>query len=170
MSASVWNLPLPVGAIPTPSASNFHNSITREARPRVITPPNAYGTAVSLVATKDNVNQATTASSAAGVSLYNGTISVMKLSGSTSGAAGFQQINQVSGVVLLSYNATTNTVTGYYNGIPIGSFSLSSWGSSPSVGLGVLGFSGEGASVSTNFDTAYNFYASNTPPPRRWLL
>ena len=68
----------------------------------------------------------------------------------------------------LSYNVPTFTVLGYYNGTPLGSYSLASWGTNLPLVLVVLGFSGEGVAVTAGTATASNFFAGplsgSTPP------
>src|SRR5208282_3564806 len=82
------------------------------------------------------------------------------LSGATNASAATESVGAVSCVVTLSYAASTETVTGYYGGTPVGSYSIAGWGSNPSLTLYVVGSSGEGIGVTAGADTATNFNAS----------
>ena len=86
--------------------------------------------------------------------------SFQQLSGGTSTSPATESINAASGVMTLTLNAATDTLTGYYNGSPVGSYSLASWGSNPSLTVNVVGYSGEGANVSAGTATASKFSVS----------
>jgi len=118
-------------------------------------PNDSYGTAVSMSAQNNGVNLATTPLGASAT--YNGQ-SYQKFSGGTSNSYSTQSISAASGVLTLSYNASTQIVTGYYNGAPVGSYSTAAWGSNQSLLISVLGYSGEGVAVTTGTATATNFY------------
>ena len=98
-------------------------------------------------------------------SLFNGA-SFLVLSGGTNTLDANESITNSAGaaVLTLSYEASTQTVTGYYNGTPIGSYSPASWGYEPSLTLAVVGSSGEGISVPTGMDAASNFSLSVNLP------
>lgn len=117
-----------------------------------------YGTVTSFLAQKNGTSQTTTPSGTS--TIYNGA-SYVKLTGGTSVSIGTQAISAATGYVNLSYNSITNTVTGYYNGTAIGSYSLATWGSNPTLSLGVVGFSGESYAVAAGTDTGSSFYASS---------
>jgi len=85
--------------------------------------------------------------------------SLLPLSGATNTVAATESIGAIAGVVTLSYDAVTETVTGYYNGIPVGRYSITGWGSNPALTLYVFGSSGEGLAVPADADTATNFNA-----------
>jgi hypothetical protein len=126
-----------------------------------IYPDGWYGTAVRFGAQTNGVENVTTA---LGNSLPSSNGSVyLPLSGGTNALAGTESFSNVTGVLTLSYNASTSTVTGYYNGTPIGSYSLASWGSNPPLSLAVWGGSGSGVDVPVGTDTASNFFAGVAP-------
>jgi hypothetical protein len=74
-----------------------------------------------------------------------------------------ESIGAFAGVLTLNYSASTKTVTGYYNGSAVGSYSIAGWGTNPPLTLAVFGASEEGAVVPTGTDTASNFYAGSFP-------
>ena len=74
-----------------------------------------------------------------------------------------ESFSSVTGVLTLSYNASTNILTGYYNGIPVGSYSLAGWGSNPSLALVVYAASGKGITVPAGTATAGFFFAGLLP-------
>jgi hypothetical protein len=118
-----------------------------------------YGTAVRFLANKNRAADATTP---LGNSLPSSNGSVyLPLSGGTSALPGTESISAASGVLTVSYNSLTKTVTGYYDGIPVGSYLFSGWASNPT--LVVWGGSGSGVSVSTGTDAGTNFVASIEP-------
>jgi hypothetical protein len=103
-----------------------------------------------------NQNLATTP---LGSSSDNDGISYQQLSGGTNASPTTESVNAASGVLTLINDAATDTLTGYYNGAPVGSISLASWGPSPSLLLAVVGFSAYGINVPAGTDTASNFFA-----------
>jgi hypothetical protein len=126
-----------------------------------IYPDGWYGTAIRFGALTNGVENVTTA---LGNSLPSSNGSVyLPLSGGTSASAGTESFSNVTGVLTLSYNASTSTVMGYYNGTPVGSYSLAGWGSKPPLTLVVWGGSGSGVDVPAVTDTGSNFYAGPLP-------
>ena len=127
-------------------------------------PNGFYGTGVTLRG-RTNGNDDVTMPLGASQLIQGG--SVLLLSGGTTASPATESISAVTGVLTLNYNASLNTVTGYYNGAPIGSYSLASWGANLPLTLFVAGSSGEGIGASTGTATASNFYAGplsvNTP-------
>ena len=81
----------------------------------------------------------------------------LPLSGGTNASPATESINATNGVLTLNYNASTKTVTGYYNTNPIASYPLAGWGSNPPLTLVVFGGSGQGVGVAAGMDTASNF-------------
>ena len=118
------------------------------------TPNYFYGTMARFEADKNGVGQSTTP---LGSSVTQMGTSCLELSGGTSSTISSQSISAATGVVTISYNASTNIVTGYYNGTPVGSYSIASFGSNQ-LTLGVGGYSGEGVNVTAGTDTATNFF------------
>jgi uncharacterized repeat protein (TIGR03803 family) len=122
---------------------------------------NLYGTAVLFEAVN---NGRTIPTTPLGNSSNLGGTSYQILSGGgTSISPITETISAASGVLTFTNNASTDTLTGYYNGNPVGSISLASWGSNPSLTLCVVGFSGWGVNVPAGTDTASNFFASTLP-------
>jgi hypothetical protein len=119
-------------------------------------PHNFYGTGSRFLARINGTNETTTSLGASGN--YNGD-SILSLSGATNAVAATEAIGAVAGVVTLGCNATTETVTGYIDGIPVGSYSIAGWGSNPPLTLYVFGSSGEGVGVSAGANLATNFNA-----------
>jgi len=126
-----------------------------------IYPDGWYGTAVRFGALTNGDEDVTTALGNS-LSSPNGSV-YLPLSGGTNASAGTESFSDVTGVLKLIYNASANTVTGYYNGTPVGSYSLASWGSNPPLTLAVWGGSGSGVAVPAGTDTASNFYAGPLP-------
>ena len=120
-------------------------------------PDHGYGTGAHFLARINGANEVTTP---LGASEYINGDSILTLAGATNESAVTESIGAVSGVVTLSYDASTETLTGYYSGTPVGSYSIAGWGSNPSLTLYVFGASGEGISVPAGADTATNFNAS----------
>ena len=119
-------------------------------------PNGLYGTGATFSAKTNGNNDVT---EPLGASQFVNGESLMVVSGETSASAASESINAVTGVLTLSYNALTYTVTGYYNGTPIGTYSPPSWMTNPPLTLGVFGQSGEGIAVLAGTATASNFYA-----------
>jgi sugar lactone lactonase YvrE len=115
-----------------------------------------YGAMTAFEAVTNNQNLATTP---LGGSSDNDGISYQQLSGGTNDLPTTESINAASGVLTLTNDALTDTLTGYYNGTPVGSISLASWGPNPSLLLAVVGFSAYGINVPAGTDTASNFFA-----------
>ena len=122
-----------------------------------IYPAGWYGTAVRFGAL-------TGTTTALGNSLTSPNGSVyLPLSGGTNGSAATEAFSDVTGNLKLIYSASTKIVVAYYNGTPVGSYSLASWGSNPPLGLAVWGGSGKGVDVPGGTDTASSFYAGPLP-------
>jgi hypothetical protein len=119
---------------------------------------NTYGTMVLFEAVTNNQNLATTPLGNSGT--FPGGTSYQLLSGGTNSAATAESINAASGVLTLTNDAAKGILTGYYNGSPVGSISLASWGPHPSLSIAVVGFSAYGVNVPAGTDTASNFFAS----------
>lgn len=117
---------------------------------------NFYGTTVSFEALTNDENLATTP---LGSSSNEGGTSYQILSGGNNPVTTTEPVNAAAGVLTFSNNAATETLTGYYNGSPVGSISLGSWGPNPSLFVAVVGLSEYGVNVPTNTDTASNFFA-----------
>jgi hypothetical protein len=126
-----------------------------------IYPHGWYGTAVRFLANKNRSVDATTP---LGNSLPSSNGSVyLPLSGGTNAVAGTESISAASGTLTLNYNVATKTVTSYYDGTPVGSYSLAGWGLNPPLTLVVWGGSGSGVDVPAGTDTANNFFAGMVP-------
>jgi hypothetical protein len=87
----------------------------------------------------------------------------LPLSGGTNASPATESINATNGVLTLNYNASTKTVTGYFNTNPIASYPLAGWGSNPPLTLVVFGGSGQGVGVAAGMDTASEFFAGILP-------
>jgi hypothetical protein len=122
---------------------------------------NFYGTEVYFEAVTNGQNLPTTP---LGNSSYEDGTSYQLLSGGTSSSPVTESINAASGVLTLTNDAATDTLSGYYNGAPVGSISLTRWGPNPLLTLVVVGFSGYGINVPAGTDTASNFYAGVSTP------
>ena len=122
---------------------------------------NFYGTEVFFEALTNGQNLPTTP---LGNSSNSGGTSYQLLSGGTSSSPITESINAASGVLVLTNNASTDTLSGYYNGAPVGSISLTRWGPNPSLTLAVVGFSGYGINVPAGTDTASHFFAGVSAP------
>ena len=116
---------------------------------------NLYGTGAPFAATRNGQNIQTTPLDGSELQ-HNGT-SILLLTVATNLSPAIESIGAVSGVLTFTNNASTDTLTGYYNGIPVGSISLTNWGPNPSLILYVVGLSGEGIGVSAGTDTATGF-------------
>jgi formylglycine-generating enzyme required for sulfatase activity len=116
-------------------------------------PNGFYGTGVQFVARIDGNNQVTTP---LGSSVLVDGDSELALIAATNASPVTESISAANGVLKLNYNASSTTVTGYYNGTPIGSYSLAGWAYPPLI-LCVVGASGEGIGVGADTDTATNF-------------
>ena len=119
-------------------------------------PEGLYGTGARFLSRLNGQNEDTTP---LGASDYDNGDSSLVISGTSNAVAATESVGAVSGVVTLDYNASTETVTGYYNGTPVGSYSIASWGSNPALTLYVFGSSGEGINVPADTDTGTNFDA-----------
>jgi hypothetical protein len=85
----------------------------------------------------------------------------LPLSAATNAAAATESMSAATGALTLNYTASTSTVTGFYNGTPVGSYSLAGWGSNPPLTLAVYGNSEvESVVVSAGTVTASNFAAT----------
>jgi sugar lactone lactonase YvrE len=115
-----------------------------------------YGAVTAFEAVTNNQNLATTP---LGGSSDNDGISYQHLSGGTNASPTTELVNAASGVLTLTNDPATDTLTGYYNGAPVGSISLASWGPNPSLLLAVVGFSAYGINVPAGTDTGGNFSA-----------
>jgi len=122
---------------------------------------NSYGVEVYIKAVTNLESLLTTP---LGNSITNGGASLQVLSGGTSSLATNESINAVSGVLTLTNDAVADTVTGYYNGAPVGRISLTNWGRNPILTLAVVGFSGYGINVPAGTDTASNFFVGLVAP------
>ena len=128
-----------------------------------IYPDGWYGTAVRFGAITNGAPDATTL---LGSSLPSSNGSVyLPLSGGTNATPATESFSDVNGLLTLVYNPAIKTVTGYYNGTPVGSYSLAHWGSSPPLTLAVWGGSGSGVNVPAATDTALDLSATVTLPP-----
>ena len=123
-------------------------------------PDGYYGTAASLHA-RTNGNADVTVPLGASIAVQGD--SVLLLSPNYAAAPATESLPAVSGTISLNYNAALNTVTGYYNGTPVGSYSLTGWGDNPPLTLGVAADSGEGVLVPSGTATASNFFAGMLP-------
>lgn len=83
-----------------------------------------------------------------------------------------ESMSAVNGSLTLNYNAATKIVTGYYNGTPVGSYSIADWGSDQPLTIVVVGASGEGVAIPVGTATASNFSVSSlsasAPPQFQW--
>ena len=122
-------------------------------------PTGFYGTDVELFAVTNGHGDVTTPLGTS--ENLNAGASFLFLSGGTNASSPTILYSAASGVLTLDYKASTSTVTGYYNGTPVGSYSLADWGSNPPLTLALIGGSGEGIAVptGTNTVTASSFYA-----------
>jgi hypothetical protein len=94
-----------------------------------------------------------------GASEYVNGDSILVVSGGSNTVAATESVGAITAVATLDYDPATKTVTGYYNGIPVASYSIAGWGSNPPLTLYVFGSSGEGINVPAGTDTATNFNA-----------
>jgi len=115
-----------------------------------------YGSGSHFLARFNEANEDTTP---LGASEYVNGDSLLVLSGGTNATAATESSAAVNGVVTLGYDASTKTVTGYYDGTPVGSYSIAGWGSNPPLTLYVFGSSGAGINIPAGADTATNFNA-----------
>ncbi len=130
-------------------------------------PNNAYGTLAEFEVDKNGIPQQTMALN--GASSYAGT-SYRQISGGTNGDAATEPIGAATGVLGLSFNSLTDILTGTYDGTALGSVSLAPLGASPTLTLGVAGFSGEGVAVTSGLATANSFSAAPEPSTLPMLL
>jgi Beta-propeller repeat len=120
-------------------------------------PDGFYGTVVQFAAvTSGGANAATPL----GGSTHFPDGNLLVLSGGTNESPATESLSGASGVLTLGYDASTKTVTGYFNGTPAGSYSPDSWSNNPKLTLAVDGISGEGVDVSTGTATASDFSVS----------
>jgi hypothetical protein len=117
-------------------------------------PDGLYGTGAHFLARIDMENQVTTP---LGSSLYQNGDSLLVLTGGTNTPAQTESVGVNNGVVSLSYDPAGEVLTGYYNSIPVGSYSVSGWSATPSLNLYVFGSSGPGVEIAPGTDTATNF-------------
>jgi hypothetical protein len=117
-----------------------------------------YGTGAHFLARFDGGILDTTP---LGASVYVNGDSLLVLTGGTNASAVTESVEANIGVVTLSYDALTKTMTGYYDGMPVGSYSIAGWAANPSLTLYVFGSSGAGIAVPALSDTATNFNASS---------
>lgn len=127
-----------------------------------VTNYNLYGNGVPFTALVNGQGVQTTPLDGSQLQ-HNGT-SLLQLSSGTATGPATETNDAVSGVLTLSFSAATDTLTGYYDGTPVGSISLSNWGSNPSLALAVVGLSGGGVAVSAGTDTASNFSVGESLP------
>ncbi len=117
---------------------------------------NFYGTTVVFEAVTNNQDLATTPLGGSGT---RGGLSYRLLFGGTDASPASEPVAPVSGVLTLTNDASTGALTGYYNGSPVGSIPLDSWGHNPAMFVAVVGFSGYGVAVGAGTDTGGNFSA-----------
>jgi Beta-propeller repeat len=120
-------------------------------------PDGFYGTVVQFAAV---ANGGTNAATPLGGSTYFPDGNLLVLSGETNESPATESLNGASGVLTLSCDASTKTVTGYFNGTPVGSYSPDSWSDNPTLTLAVDGISGEGVDVPAGTATASDFSVS----------
>jgi uncharacterized protein YaiE (UPF0345 family) len=111
------------------------------------------------------VNGALEPTTALGSSQTYNNIDYLQLSGGTATTAQTESIAAVSGTLTLNFNASTDTLTGSYNGTAIGSFTVPS---NSLLSLEVVGFSEAGADPSSGAVTGDAF--AITPEPSTWAL
>jgi hypothetical protein len=126
-----------------------------------VTNYNLYGTAAIFAAKISGQHVQTTP--LGGSRLNPDGTSFQPLSGGIHASPATELINAGSGLLTFTFNASSHTLTGYYNGVPVGGISLAGWGSNPSLTLAVVGYSGQGISVAAGTDTASNFSAGLLP-------
>ncbi len=123
-------------------------------------PNGFYGTVVrSSALTNGSYDVLTPLGNSQGIPSVN-PISVYSILSGTTGPANTpvnESFGAMAGVLTLSYNSSTKTLTGYYNGTAVASYAASGWGSNPPLTVAVFGASEEGAIVPANTDTAGNF-------------
>jgi hypothetical protein len=121
-------------------------------------PDSVYGTGAHFLARINELNQDTTPLGAS--QLVSGD-SILVITETSNAVAATESVGAVAGVVTLGYDASTKIVTGYFNGVPIGNYSIAGWAANPSLTLYVFGSSGEGVDIPAGSDTATNFNASS---------
>jgi hypothetical protein len=123
---------------------------------------NFYGTEWYFEAFRNGANLPTTRQ---GVAFYNDGVCYITPTGSTNGSPTTESIAAVTAALSLTCNPATGILTGGFTGAgPIGSISLTNWGSNPSLTLAVIGGSGYGINVPAGTDTASNFFAGVSAP------
>lgn len=125
-------------------------------------PDGFYGTIVQFAAI---ANGGANAATPLGGSVYFPDGNLLVLSGGTNESPATESLNAARGVLTIDYDASVNTVTGYFNGTPVGSYSPDNWQANPPLNLLVEGISGEGGSAPAGTVTASNFYAGILPAP-----
>ena len=125
---------------------------------------NLYGTGAAFAGVVNDQNVQTTPLGS-GQLQHNGTTLLPLSSGGPTGGPATETIGAVSGVLTLTFDASTGNLTGYYNQMLVGSIALTDWGSNPTLTLAVVGFSGEGVNVPAGTDTASGFFAGLLQPP-----
>lgn len=118
-------------------------------------PDGWFGTSAIVQAVQGGTHQSVTPLGGAQAS-PNGS-SYLALSGSTDLPGSAEAFGSVAGVVTLHYDASTNTVTAFFNNAPVGSYSLAGWGAKPPLTLGVWGGSGSSVAVSSGTDSGNAF-------------
>jgi hypothetical protein len=128
-----------------------------------IYPEGWYGTAVRFVALTNR--NASVVLTPLGNSLPSRDGSVyLPLTGGTNTSAGTESMSRATGVLTLSYSASTSILTGYYDGTAVSSYCLAGWGLNPPLTLSVFGNSEvESVVVSEGTVTGSNFYAGLLP-------
>jgi len=118
-------------------------------------PANVYGTGAHFLARIGGASEVTTP---LGDSVLADGDSILPLSGGTNASAATESVDAVMGMVTLSYDPSTKTVTGYADGFPVGEYAISGWGTNPALTLYVFGAS-QDISLTSGSDTATNFNA-----------
>ena len=125
-----------------------------------IYPNGWHGTAIRFGAIDNKIEDSTTR---LGNSVYSPNGSVyLQLSGETNASDAMESFSNVTGVLTLAYQASTATMTGFFNGVPVGSYSLGISTLSLPLTLVVWGGSGSGVPVPAGSDTANEFSATET--------
>jgi uncharacterized repeat protein (TIGR03803 family) len=125
-------------------------------------PSDFYGALAKFTARPNGDPPADTTTLGTSEHLTNGA-SDQIISGGTNDSPATELIGAVNGVLALAFNPSTETITGYFNGSPVGSYSLAIWGHNPPLTLVVAGFSEEGAGVPAGTATASGFSVATEP-------
>lgn len=121
-----------------------------------------YGAVALFEAVKNNRNIPTTALGGGGAAAQG--TSYVAVSKGASSQPITQSIGPVSGLLTLTYNATGQVLTGYFNGKPFGRISLNAFGANPSITLCVAGASGGSAVVDSGAAQADSLSVTVPPP------